>query len=56
VYVKHPKNPAFEMREVLLGEALGEHFLVAEGLKEGELVVSNGAFTVDAAAQLNSPA
>ncbi|MFA8435529.1 MAG: efflux RND transporter periplasmic adaptor subunit [Marinifilaceae bacterium] len=54
VYVKHPENPAFEMREVVLGESLGEHYLVAEGLEAGELVVSSGAFTVDAAAQLNS--
>ncbi len=44
----------FEMRELELGESLGEFYLVAEGLEEGEEVVSKGTFTVDAAAQLNN--
>lgn len=44
----------FEMRELELGESLGEFYLVSDGLEEGEEVVSKGTFTVDAAAQLNN--
>ena len=44
----------FEMRELELGESLGEFYLVADGLEEGEEIVSKGTFTVDAAAQLNN--
>jgi Cu(I)/Ag(I) efflux system membrane fusion protein len=54
VYVKVPDaaTPSFEMREVTLGADLGESIVVASGLREGEEVVTNGAFSVDAAAQL----
>lgn len=54
VYVKDPKyyQPVFEYREVVIGGDLGEHYLIAEGLEEGEEVVVNGAFSVDSAAQL----
>ncbi|MDQ3537089.1 MAG: efflux RND transporter periplasmic adaptor subunit, partial [Bacteroidota bacterium] len=55
VYVKVPEtqNPTFEMREVSLGSRLGELYLIEEGLNAGEEVVTHGAFTVDAAAQLS---
>lgn len=53
VYVKTSKEkPVFEMREVKLGNASGDKFQILEGLKKGEEVVTNGTFTVDAAAQL----
>lgn len=53
VYVKtSQKEPIFEMREVTLGADLGINVEVIDGLNSGEEVVTNGAFTVDAAAQL----
>jgi len=51
-YVK--VNGGFEMREVELGESLGESYILKEGIEEGEKVVSKGTFTIDAAAQLNN--
>lgn len=55
VYVKAPGTavPSFEMREITLGAALGEMYVVKSGLTAGEEIVTHGAFTVDAAAQLN---
>ncbi|MBJ7882611.1 efflux RND transporter periplasmic adaptor subunit [Gelidibacter salicanalis] len=53
VYVKtNPNESVFEMREVLLGNANGDTYTILEGLKNGDEVVTNGTFTVDAAAQL----
>ncbi len=52
VAVPDPDLPMFEFREVTLGHDLGGYFIVEEGLKEGEMVVTNGTFKVDAAAQL----
>ncbi|WP_452600752.1 efflux RND transporter periplasmic adaptor subunit [Pontimicrobium sp. MEBiC06410] len=53
VYVKtKPNESVFEMREVLLGNANGENYTILEGLENGDEVVTNGTFTVDAAAQL----
>jgi Cu(I)/Ag(I) efflux system membrane fusion protein len=53
VYVKtNPNEPIFEMRQVLLGNATGDSYTILEGLENGEEVVTNGTFTVDAAAQL----
>ena len=53
VYVKtNSSEPIFEMREVTLGVKNGDVYTIVEGLKDGEEVVSNGTFTVDAAAQL----
>jgi Cu(I)/Ag(I) efflux system membrane fusion protein len=40
------------MREIVLGDALDNHYQVLNGLKAGDEVVVNGAFTLDAAAQL----
>lgn len=55
VYVKVPdaEYPSFEMREILLGQRLGEMYLVKSGLDVGEEIVTNGVFAVDAAAQLS---
>ena len=53
VYVKtNPNEPVFEMREVTLGTKNGDIYTISEGLKNGDEVVTNGTFTVDAAAQL----
>ena len=56
VYVKIPDTdiPSFEFREVELGEAFGNSYQVVSGLNSGEEVVTNGSFTIDAAAQLNN--
>lgn len=54
VYVRVPNDsPVFELREITLGNAVGENYKVLSGLEQGEVIVTNGAFTVDAAAQLN---
>lgn len=53
VYVKtNPNEPIFEMREVTLGSKNGDNYTIVDGLSNGEEVVTNGTFTVDAAAQL----
>jgi Cu(I)/Ag(I) efflux system membrane fusion protein len=53
VYVKILKNESvFEMREVMLGSETSNEYEILSGLERGEEVVANGAFTVDAAAQL----
>lgn len=53
VYVKtNPNEPVFEMREVTLGNRSGENYQVTAGLDNGDEIVTNGTFTVDAAAQL----
>jgi Cu(I)/Ag(I) efflux system membrane fusion protein len=54
VYVKIPNTqiPTFQMREIDLGPELGGSFVVIAGLNEGEEIVTNGVFSVDAAAQL----
>ncbi|MGJ8667579.1 MAG: efflux RND transporter periplasmic adaptor subunit [Patiriisocius sp.] len=53
VYVKtNPNEPVFEMREVTLGNRSGENYQVSAGLNNGDEIVTNGTFTVDAAAQL----
>ncbi len=53
VYLKtDPNEPIFEMQEVTLGSRVGENYQVLEGLNNGDEVVTNGTFTIDAAAQL----
>jgi len=54
VYVKQPGSdePVFMMRDVELGPMLGESYVIINGLSDGEEVVTDGAFSVDAAAQL----
>lgn len=53
VYIKtNPNEPVFEMREVTLGNRNGDMFTVTSGLENGDEIVTNGTFTVDAAAQL----
>lgn len=54
VYVKKPNTsqPIFEFREVVLGQRVGDQYIVKSGLSEGEEVVTNGTFKIDSAAQL----
>ena len=54
VYVKQPdtNTPAFLMREVELGPSLGNSYVILNGLREGEEIVTNGVFAIDASAQL----
>jgi len=54
VYIKSETDQGvnFMMREVDLGPALGESFIVENGLQEGEEIAVNGTFSIDAAAQL----
>lgn len=54
VYVKQPgtDEPVFKMREIGTGPTLGNSFIVLDGLEEGEEIVTQGTFNVDAAAQL----
>lgn len=51
VYLKKGEGQ-FKMQEVELGPALGNSYVVLNGLSEGDEVVTDGAFEVDAAAQL----
>jgi membrane fusion protein, copper/silver efflux system len=54
VYVKQTATdePVFKMREIEIGPMLGNSYVVMRGLNEGEEIVTQGAFSVDAAAQL----
>ena len=54
VYVKQPhvESPAFMLREVDLGPSLGESYVITSGINDGEEIVTNGTFIVDASAQL----
>ena len=53
VYVKSDQNNSiFEMRVVTLGEVVGKGYAIRSGLRIGDEIVTNGTFTVDAAAQL----
>jgi Cu(I)/Ag(I) efflux system membrane fusion protein len=53
VYVKQlGDEPVFKLREIELGPALGSSYIVISGLNDGEEIVMQGTFSVDAAAQL----
>ena len=54
VYVKQADTDehVFKMREIGLGPMLGNSYMVTDGLTEGEEIVTQGTFSVDAAAQL----
>jgi len=54
VYVKVPDReiPSFIYREITLGPEAGDYYVVADGLKEGEVIAANGVFKIDASAQL----
>ncbi len=54
VYVKqqHTETPAFMLREVELGPSLGDSYVILSGINDGDEIVTNGAYTIDASAQL----
>ncbi len=53
VYVSvQGKKNIYEGREVVLGPRAGDYFIVESGLKEGELVVTNGSFKIDSSLQI----
>lgn len=51
VYVKQGDG-SFKLREIELGPMLGNSYVVLEGLTDGEEIVTEGSFSVDAASQL----
>lgn len=55
VYVKKESNDgiSFQMYEVVLGPSIGDSYVIKSGLETGMEVVTNGTFTIDAAAQLS---
>jgi len=56
VYVKVPSDEGvvFEGREIVLGPRAQDNYVVKEGLKEGEEVVTNGAFKIDSELQIQA--
>lgn len=54
VAVLGAERPTFEGREVVLGPRAGEHYVILEGLDEGERVVAQGAFRIDSAMQIQA--
>lgn len=56
VYIKIPdfKIPTYEYRNIQLGHSEGENYVILDGLSTGDEIVINGAFMIDAAAQLNN--
>jgi len=56
VYVELPnaEQPAYEGREIVLGARAGVVYIVESGLRAGEMVVTNGAFKIDSALQIQA--
>jgi len=56
VYIRIPDadKPTFEGREVILGPRAADYYLVRHGLKEGQIVVTNGNFKIDSALQIQA--
>ncbi|KAF0094915.1 MAG: membrane-fusion protein [Puniceicoccaceae bacterium 5H] len=48
------ENPTYEGREIVLGPRAGDVFVVESGLAEGDRVVTNGAFKIDSALQIQA--
>ncbi len=55
VYVKEDMkgHSGFMLRQVTLGPSLPDSYVILDGLAEGEEIVTNGAFAIDASAQLD---
>lgn len=58
VYLKLPNEavPSFEYKNIEIGETIGDSYIIISGLESGDEVVTNGAFVIDASAQLNNQA
>ena len=54
VYIKqqNDQNISFRMQEITLGPLAGDRYVVQSGLEPGTEIAVNGAFSIDAAAQL----
>ncbi|NIP96761.1 MAG: HlyD family efflux transporter periplasmic adaptor subunit, partial [Akkermansiaceae bacterium] len=48
------QDPVFEGREIVLGPRAGDHFVVESGVREGDLVVTRGAFKLDSELQVRA--
>lgn len=59
VYVEEQRADSeivYQGREVVLGPRVGDYYVVSSGLKEGERVVTNGAFKIDSELQIHAKA
>ncbi len=54
VQVADADKPTFEGREIELGPRADDVYIVVNGLREGEAVVTKGAFKIDSAMQINA--
>ena len=56
VYIAKPNadRPTYEGHEITLGARTGDAYIVIEGLQEGDEVVTNGAFKIDSALQIQA--
>lgn len=56
IYVAIPDKdrPTYEGREIVLGPKAGDEFIVESGLNAAERVVTNGAFKIDSALQIQA--
>ena len=54
VEVSDAKRPTYEGREIVLGPRAGDAYIVRSGLSEGDRVVSQGAFKIDSALQIQA--
>lgn len=56
VYLEKPntERPSYEGREVVLGPRAGGHYIITAGLDAGDRVVTNGAFKIDSALQIQA--
>jgi Cu(I)/Ag(I) efflux system membrane fusion protein len=54
VYVEVPGSdePTYEAREVVTGPRVNDYYIISSGVSEGEMVVVNGAFRIDAELQI----
>lgn len=56
VFVKDPGTATFTLRKLRLGPRAESSYVVLEGLSEGEIVVTNGSFKIDADLQIRGRA
>ena len=55
VYLQAKNSPGtFYGKEIILGPRAGNYYIVKSGLKEGDLVVTNGNFKIDSALQIQA--
>lgn len=55
VYIRKPgDSPVFEGREIILGPRAGHQYVVIDGLREGERIVTKGNFKIDSALQIQA--